>query len=177
MNFFDKIKYRTWKFLYRFFPTIQKIILRIGLIHHDGSKRQFHVAWLAEGKTLDALKNHLKTEWNFGNHFIAWPYDSLVMSWRKLEDFQHQYHIQIFSDGEICGHYEFTPEAHPIEHIEEKGEHEAKADFLKFLGEFAAEVKHISCLECDPNNHIDPEIFFDYKKFLSDINNKINVRL
>ncbi|MEK7069294.1 MAG: hypothetical protein AAB945_00700, partial [Patescibacteria group bacterium] len=107
--------------------------------------------WLSSGKTLEGLKKHLHDKWGFGNHFIAWIDEKQVLSWRKLTDFSDQYHLRVYEDGEICGHYEFTPEAHPVEHIEEKGEREAKADFLNFLGEFVTEKKYISHLEMDPN--------------------------
>ena len=59
--------------------------------------------------------------------------------------------MRVFSDGEIRGHYEFTPEAHPFSHFEEKGETEHKKDFLKFLGDFVVEKKHISHLVMDPD--------------------------
>jgi hypothetical protein len=68
-----------------------------------------------------------------------------------LTDFEDQYHLRVYKDGEICGHFEFTPEAHPIEHMEEVGEKNANADFLKFLGEFVTTKKHISHLKMDPD--------------------------
>ena len=125
--------------------------MKSGLVWHKRGRQKYHLAWLAPGKTLEGLKHHLHKEWGFGNHFIAWVDEDQVLSWRKLTDFQDQYHLRVYSDGEICGHFEFTPEAHPLEHLEERGEKEAKEDFLKFLGEFAVEEKHISHLEMDPN--------------------------
>ena len=151
MTFFDKIKYRTWHFIYKFFPTVQKSLLKFGLIHHENLRQKYHVGWLTEGKTLEALKTHLNDKWGFGNHFIAWTDPDQVLSWRKFADFQNQYHLRVFSDGEIRGHFELTPEAHPLEHLEEKGEREAKEDFLKFLGDFVSQEKYISHLKMDPN--------------------------
>ena len=165
MTFFDKIKQKIWHFIYRFFPTFQKFFLKLGLIWHEQGRQKYHIGWLAPYKTLEGLKTHLHTKWGFGNHFVAWGDDGQVLSWRKLTDFQDQYHLRIFSDGEIRGHFEFTPEAHPIEHFEEKGEKERKADFLKFLGDFITEKKHISHLKADPNAfNPDSEISIDSKK-------------
>ncbi len=144
MNTFDKLKFKTWRFIYRFFPTVQKALLRWHIIHHNEMRQPYHVAWLAEGITLEDLKAYLHTKWGFGNHFVAWTDKDQVLSWRKLLDFNTQYHLRVFADGEIRGHVEFTPEAHPLEHMEEKGEKEAKEDFLKFLGDYAIEEKYIS---------------------------------
>ncbi len=147
----DKLKQDIWDFIYKFFLPFRKFLLKTGLIWHKKGRQKYHIGWLSSGKTLEGLKKHLHDKWGFGNHFIAWIDEEQVLSWRKLTDFSDQYHLRVYEDGEICGHYEFTPEAHPVEHIEEKGEREAKADFLNFLGEFVTEKKYISHLEMDPN--------------------------
>ena len=151
MTFFDKVKFKIWHFLYKFFPTLQKNLLKWHLIFHEKGRQRYHIGWLAPGKTLEGLKKHLHSKWGFGNHFIAWGDDGQVLSWRKLADFQDQYHLRVFSDGEIRGHYEYTPEAHPIAHFDEKDESSHKADFFKFLGDFVVEKRHLSHLKIDPN--------------------------
>lgn len=150
MSLTDKIKQKIWDFVYSFFLPIRTALMKAGLIWHKKGRQQYHVGWLAPGKTLEDLKQHLHEKWGFGNHFIAWVDEDQVLSWRKLTDFEDQYHLRVYGDGEICGHYEFTPEAHPLQHLEEKGEREAKEDFLKFLGEFVVQDKYISNLEMDP---------------------------
>jgi hypothetical protein len=151
MTFTDKIKQKIWHFIYSFFLPTRQFFLKIGIVWHKKGRQKYHVGWLSKGRTLEELKNHLHSKWGFGNHFIAWVDEGQVLSWRKLTDFQDQYHLRIYKDGEICGHFEFTPEAHPLEHLEEKGEKEAKEDFLKFLGEFITEEKYISHLKVDPD--------------------------
>lgn len=164
MTFFDKLKYKVWHFIYRFFPTLQKALLRWGIISHSSARQPYHIGWLSPGKTLEDLKFYLHSKWGFGNHFVAWTDHGQVLSWRKLTDFQDQYHLRVFEDGEICGHFEFTPEAHPIEHLEEKGEREAKEDFLKFLGDFVVQEKYISHLTMDPDAYNpDSEIMLEEK--------------
>ena len=147
----DKLKQEIWDFIYKFFLPLRKVLMKTGLIYHKKGRQKYHIGWLPSGKTLESLKKHLHDKWGFGNHFIAWIDEKQVLSWRKLTDFSDQYHLRVYEDGEICGHYEFTPEAHPLEHIEERGEREARADFLNFLGEFVTEKKYISHLEMDPN--------------------------
>ena len=150
MTFFDRIKQKMWDFIYTFFLPVRKFLLSKGIIWHRKGRQKYHIGWLAPGKTLEELKLHLHTKWGFGNHFIAWIDESQVLSWRKLTDFEDQYHLRIYKDGEICGHFEFTPEAHPLEHMEEKGEMNKKEDFLKFLDGFVVQEKYISHLKIDP---------------------------
>jgi hypothetical protein len=147
----DKIKQKIWDFVYSFFLPARKFLLKAGIIWHKKGRQKYHIGWLAPHKTLEGLKKHLFEKWGFGNHFIAWIDEDQVLSWRKLTDFEDQYHLRVYKDGEICGHFEYTPEAHPLEHMEEKGEVNKKEDFLKFLGEFCVQKKHISHLKLDPN--------------------------
>ena len=69
-------------------------------------------------------------------------------------------------DGEIRGHFEFTPEAHPIAHFQEKGEKACTEDFLKFLGDFVTAEQYISHLAIDPNAYDpDSQITIDTRKY------------
>jgi len=151
MTFFDKIKQKIWNLFYGIFLPVRKFLLNAGIIWHKKGRQRYHLGWLSPGKNLEELKHHLHEKWGFGNHFIAWIDDDQVLSWRKLLDFQDQYHLRVYKDGEIRGHFEYTPEAHPLDHMEENGEADKKEDFLKFLGEFVVEKKYISHLKMDPN--------------------------
>jgi hypothetical protein len=163
MTFFDKVKQEVWHLVYRFFPTLQKIFLKWGFVWHEKGRQRYHIGWLPPGKTLEGLKIHLHSKWGFGNHFIAWVDEEQVLSWRKLMNFKDQYHLRVFSDGEMRGHFELTPEAHPIKHFKEEGERECREDFLKFLGDFVTNDKYISQLEMDPHA-FDPSSEITIKK-------------
>lgn len=161
MTPFEKLKQKIWRVIYRFFPTVQKAFLRF----HEPGRQRYHIGYLAEGKTLEDLKTHLHIMWGFGNHFVAWPDEGQVLSWRKINDFNHQYHLRVFEDGEIRGHFEYTPEGHPIAHFDEKGETFHKNQFLKFLGEFVTDKPHPMHLKMDPNAfNPDSEISIEDKK-------------
>ncbi len=151
MNFLDKLKQKIWRNIYNVFPKIQKGLLKTGIVWHDQERQKYHIGWVAEGKTLEDLKKHLHEKWGFGNHFVAWTDPGQVLSWRKLANFREQYHLRVFEDGEIRGHFEYTPEAHPFDHFKEKGETEHKEDFLKFLSEFVVIEKTISHFTMDPD--------------------------
>ena len=153
MNFFDRLKHKVWLKIYPFFPFLHKNFYKLCAFLHGKERQRYHLGWLAEGRTLEEVKTHLNEKWNFGNNFIAWIDSGQVLSWRKLENFHKQYHLRIFEDGEIRGHYEFTPEAHPLNHFFEKEEEDRKEDFLKFLGEFVVQEKTISHLVMDPEAH------------------------
>ena len=164
MTFFERVKQRIWRVIYKFFPVVQKDLLKIRLIWHTDKKQKYHIGWLASGKTLEGLKRHLHEKWGFGNHFVAWVDEGQVLSWRKLVDFNDQYHLRVFEDVEIRGHFELTPEGHPIDHFTEKGEMNKREDFLKFLGEYVVQKKHVSHLKIDPDAYNpDSEITIDNK--------------
>jgi len=163
MTFWDKIKQKIWRGIYPHFTAFQKFFLKIGL--HKKGRQKYPIGWLAPGKTLEDLKRHLHAKWGFGNHFVAWTDDDQVLSWRKLSDFKDQYHLRVYKDGEIRGHYEYTPEARPIAHFEEIGETEHREDFLKFLGDFVIQKKYISHLKMDPDAYNpDSELTIDQIK-------------
>src|SRR3989344_4674946 len=92
MTFFDKIKQGIWRFVYKFFSTGQKALLKWGVVQHDNRRQRYHIGWLSPGKTLEELKEHLHEKWNFGNHFIAWTERDQVLKWIRT----HTIRIQRF---------------------------------------------------------------------------------
>jgi len=155
------IKKDIWKHLYNIFPWMQKHLLKWHLVWHEKGRQPYHIGWLAPGKTLEELEKHLNTEWGFGNHFVAWKDNGQVLSWRKLESFDYQYHLRIFKDGEMRGHYEYTPESKPLEHFVEIKEEAREEDFRKFLGNYIVHKKYISHLKKDRRTAPDSEITVD----------------
>lgn len=161
MSTLDRVKQKIWHYIYKIFPSVQKYFIPF----HEKGRQRYHIGYLAPGKTLEDLKKHLHEKWGFGNHFVAWPDEGQVLSWRKINDFNHQYHLRVFEDGEIRGHFEYTPEGHPIAHFEEKDESFHRKEFLKFLGEYATEKKHPMHLTRDPEAYNpDSEISIDNLK-------------
>jgi len=139
MSPIKRLKQHVWHLLYPIFPHVEHLFV----FAHKKRRQRFHIGWIAEGKTLEEMKHHLSTHYGFGNHFVAWEDPDQVLSWRKLVGFDYQYHLRVFSDGELRGHYERTPEAAPVDHFLEKGEEARTRDFLKFLGPFVSKTKVI----------------------------------
>jgi hypothetical protein len=157
----QRIKKNIWRHIYPIFPWVQEHFLKWHLAWHEKGRQPYHIGWLAPGKSLKDLEKHLHNEWNFGNHFVAWTDRGQVLSWRKLESFEKQYHLRVFEDGEIRGHYEYTPEDKPIGHFAEIGEEARIEDFRKFLGDYIVQRKCISRLRPDVNVAPDSEITID----------------
>lgn len=138
MSPLEKFKQSVWRIIYPVFPKLEKTFLRF----HEKERQRYHIGWLAPEKTLADLKIHLSKNWGFGNHFVAWEDSDQVLSWRKLASFREQYHLRVYRDGEIRGHYELTPEGAPLAHFEEKGETDKREDFLKFLDGFIVSTQY-----------------------------------
>jgi hypothetical protein len=130
----NRAKYRLWKAFYPFHNDARNLLLAAHVLKHEGRQQYFFGA-LAPGLTVEGFLKHLESQ-NFGNHFVAWKDDDESFSLRRPDGFERQYHVRIFKDGEVRGHYEFTPECYPIKHLKAIGQEERRADFLKFFGDW-----------------------------------------
>ncbi len=130
------------KFIYPIFPYVQKTLLWLHIIHH--SKRQpWLIGNLKRGRSIPDFIKYLHAQ-GFWNHFVAWHDPDQIASLRHLTDFREQYHLRIFKDGEVRGHYEETPEAHPIAHFAEKGMQARRERFLEFVGNWVNPARDYS---------------------------------
>ncbi len=130
----NRVKYFFWRLLTPWFPAIQGGFLRLGVIQHPGGRGRYLLGHLAPGIDASLFVRRLEAE-GVGNHFIAWTEEDQVLSLRKLDGFEHQYHLRIFGDGEVRGHYEYTPEAHPVWHQKAIGIERRREDLLRLLGD------------------------------------------
>lgn len=152
-----KLRQKIWYALYPIWPQIEHFFLFI----HGNRRQPYKLGWLVEGETLATLKTHLASKWGFGNHFVAWEDKGQVLSWRKLDGFENQYHLRVFRDGEIRGHYEYTPESTALMHLM-RARYEARTkEFIKFLGPFLSHKKTQHRLRPDfISRRREPEVTF-----------------
>lgn len=130
-RFIDRAKYFVWRLVFPGpYGKARDGLLSMKLIKHSG-RQPYLIGKLDRDKTESFLK-HLKDK-GFGNHFVAWEDDDEIIGLRKLDGFDHQYHIRIFKDGEVRGHYEYTPESHCILHLKKIGNEERREYFSKLL--------------------------------------------
>ncbi len=132
------------------------IKLIISKIFGIRNRQSYHIGWLAKGKTLEDLRFFLHKEWGFGGQFKANIDNGEILSWRKLEDNNNQYHLRIYEDGEIRGHLEATPEYKPLSHFFRVGQKDVKKDFFNFLGDFIVDKKTVSNLVLDSESFSPP---------------------
>jgi hypothetical protein len=134
----DRAKYFFWCCYTPFHPFFRDLAIATKLVSLDkkiakwGRRQDFLLGWVSPEETMRSLIDHL-IENGYTNHFIAWEDDGEVASLRYVESFRYQYHIRIFEDGEIRGHYEYTPECCPFRHFKALGLEERREDFLKLL--------------------------------------------
>lgn len=134
-GFWNRTKYIFWKLISPGYEWGRDTLLRLGIIHHEG-RQNFLIGTLAPRVKIEDLLAYLIDVQGFANNFIAWTDDGEVLSLRRLENFEWQYHLRIFSDGEVRGHYEYTPEAHPAWHSMEVRWEPRYEEFRRFLGDW-----------------------------------------
>lgn len=132
----DRFKFTFWKIITPHHNFMRDALLRSGIIHHKG-RQDFKLGKLAEGRTLTDFLHYLHAL-GFGNRFIAWDDDGQIVSLRKLVGFEWQYHLRIFNDGEVRGHFEYTPESHPFLHLKDVNMEARHDDFVRFVGDWVA---------------------------------------
>jgi len=142
-RFFDRIKYVFWTVYARFYPAIRRIAYHLGIGEffinhfenvHEG-RQPFLIGTLAPGCSAQDLSFFL-VEHGYGNHFVAWKDAGELVSLRKTIGFEYQYHLRVFKDGEIRGHYEYTPECHPYYHMIQVGLEDRQEEFKNLLGDW-----------------------------------------
>ena len=117
-------------------------MLSLGILKHEG-RQHYTLGTLAPGRRVEDLLKYLEGK-KWGNHFIAWKDEDELIGIRKLDGFERQYHIRVFKNGEIRGHYEYTPECHPRWHLKEVGMEARHAEFLEELGDWIVPATSVS---------------------------------
>ena len=127
-----KVKYALWRGFAPIHPYLRDAALMLRIIHHEPGRQEYVLGKIAPQFSIEEVVRHLTTH-GYGNHFIAWVDDDEVISLRRVESFEYQYHIRIYEDGEIRGHYEYTPECYPLLHMKEVGLESRRDHFLDVL--------------------------------------------
>jgi len=105
-----------WKIVYFLYPPLLRILERLGF-HRRG--QDYHIGYVKKNYSISDLKDYLEEE-GFGASVLSWQDEGEVMNLRKVNKRMYQWHIRVFKDREIRGHYEFSSEGSPIAHIYKK---------------------------------------------------------
>jgi hypothetical protein len=141
----DRFKYVIWRLYTPMHPAVRDFFGAIGLINHTEKyprgRQPYILGHIAPGQTLQEFVTHVVGK-GFGNHFVAFEDRGQVVSLRRVTEFAYQYHLRVFEDGEVRGHYEYTPECHPFLHMKEGTMEPRREEFLAILGDKIVVAEH-----------------------------------
>lgn len=117
---------------YRVWPPCIRAAEKLGL---HNFRQKYLLGHLNSNFNKESMENLLFRK-GFERAVIAWRDPGEVLSMRKIDGSAFQYHIRLFIDGEIRGHYEYSPESHPLDHFFETRFEPATEFFAKLLGSY-----------------------------------------
>lgn len=124
-------KLKFWrKFAPRYRPLINTLV-KYHLLYHKGRQR-YAIGRLAPGKTTAELQNYLHAQ-GFEHCLLAWVDEGEILSLRKVDQEVFHYHLRVFKDEEIRGHYEYMGEHYAIRHVLEWGLESRTEEFKHML--------------------------------------------
>lgn len=127
-----KIKYHAWRLYTPIHPFVRDLALALKLVKYEGRSELYPLGKIAKHSSIENVVAHLVRN-GYAYHRVAWEDDGELVGLRRVEDFSYQYHIRIYEDGEVRGHYEFTPEAYPFLHLNRIGQEKRRSEFLTLL--------------------------------------------
>ena len=130
-TFLEKVRYWFWRLYTPFHPYLRDLSTKTRIIRHKG-RQDFLVGKVDPTRSVREFVSYLVDQ-GFANHFVAWKDTDELVSLRRPDGFQRQYHVRIFTDGEVRGHYEYTPEYKPIQHLFQTGFEARTDDFKEIL--------------------------------------------
>ena len=117
---------------YKVYPYLRDFILATHIWVHKG-RQKFVIGITKRSITRDEVEKILYSE-NFEQSICSWVDDGEVLSMRKREGV-FQYHVRYFVDGELRGHFEYSPESYPIKHLRGELMEPKKEYFTKIFKE------------------------------------------
>ncbi len=132
-EFAHRIKYYLWRVYSPYHHTVRDSVIALNLMKNRG-RQPYLLGKIAPHLTVEQFVATL-IEKGYAYHRVAWEDDGEVVSLRHVKNFIYQYHLRIFEDGEVRGHYEYTPECYPIAHLMDVGREDRREEFLKVLGD------------------------------------------
>ncbi len=129
----DHFMHFYWRLYTPLHPYVRDFATAVGIVRHQG-RQPFLLGKVIPEMSLEEFARTAVAR-GFANHFVAWRDAGEVVSLRYAPNFTYQYHLRIFDDREVRGHYEYTPESRPFDHMHEKGMEERREEFLRMFGD------------------------------------------
>ena len=119
------------------FPVVRSLFVGMDFIKAPKGRQDFPLGFLKDSISLEEFENRLK-DLEFFYEKMAFVDPDEILGMRKLDknNLGFQYHIRIYKDNEVRGHYEKTPEDSPVDHFNEVGFESRHEDFISMVGEF-----------------------------------------
>ncbi len=119
---------------YYFYPYARDFSLFTQIVRHNG-RQKFFIGFLNQNNSNKDFESYLIKK-GFEHSILSWIDDGEILSMRKRVHKRYQYHIRLFDDGEIRGHYEYSPESKPLAHLCEVCFLQEESYFKSLLGIF-----------------------------------------
>ena len=126
------IRKKVWKIITPLFPLLRSRLGFLRYLRYKG-RESYPIGFIKKGLAIESIENELQ-KLGFEKYYVAWIDQGEVLGMRKPEGFEKQYHIRIFNDGEIRGHFELTPEYRAFKHFFDIGKTANTEDFKRMIG-------------------------------------------
>jgi len=124
---------KAWNIAYAVQPPVRKVLQALGM---HKVRKPYLLGFIDSSKySLADLENHLKSV-GFEKAKLAWKEPGEVQSVRRVDGLKFPWHVRVFDDGEVRGHYEYSAEKHPVRHLQGKVYHDDKKFLLSLLGDY-----------------------------------------
>lgn len=141
-----------WFLVKPVFPYFRDLFLHANIAEVKGHKerQRFNIGFLKQPHTPEVLCNHLESL-GFCREKMALVDPDEIFGMRKIDPENHcfQYHLRLYRDREIKGHYEKTPEDFPLDHFNEVGFEARGQDFLEMLEGFVEQARIIALADLE----------------------------
>ena len=130
---FDKrVQYVFWRAFTPMHPLFRELCMPVRRLRGRSKRQNYLLGTIVEGRTPQQLATHLLSH-GYRRHPVAWRDPDEFVSLRLVKNFEWQYHLRVFTDGEVRGHYELTPEAYPFRHLKKHHMQARREEFLAHL--------------------------------------------
>lgn len=133
----DRLKYVFWRALTPVHPLFRELCMPVRKLR-GRLRRQDYLLGLVAPESLQAFVEHL-ISLGYRRHYVAWRDPDQLISLRLVDGFHYQYHLRVYKDGEVRGHYEYTPESYPFKHLKRVDMIERRDVFRTHVGKWMME--------------------------------------
>lgn len=121
-----------WRIIYRVWPPVLRVLETLKIHNY---RQPWLLGHLNKKYSKSDLRGVLEKD-GFEDAILAWRDPGEILGMRKIDKKIFQYHIRLFNNGEIRGHYEVSSEGGPWQHVTSNGFRPADEYFEKLLGNF-----------------------------------------